>query len=328
METPRASCWARPRPTSVRGCALPAATPQSLATDAVVRGLIGPREADRLWDRHVLNCVAIAPAMPAGAHVIDVGSGAGLPGVVLAIARPDLRVTLVESLARRTAYLEEIVDSLGLGRSGRGRSRPGRGDRRKRVDVSRETRRRRHLACGGSPRPPRRVVPAAGAHRWATRRGEGNDRAARRWPLMRMPSRVSAGGLRSCGSTEPGCFPIRPPWWRWYGNGSRAAAPATRGPSTRPRGRSRRPTGRIRSRARAIGVCVRTFGVRGPRRCRECECVAGFIVPCGDRARASAGVSGGSRRDRISSDVRLSARPPDVLPVVGSLNHRRRRWTS
>jgi 16S rRNA (guanine527-N7)-methyltransferase len=87
---------------------------RSLATDAVVRGLIGPREAERVWDRHVLNCVAIAPAIPAGAHVIDVGSGAGLPGVVLAIARPDLRVTLVESLARRTAYLEEIIGSLDL----------------------------------------------------------------------------------------------------------------------------------------------------------------------------------------------------------------------
>jgi 16S rRNA (guanine527-N7)-methyltransferase len=87
---------------------------QSLATDAVVRGLIGPREADRLWDRHLLNCAAIAPAMPAAAHVIDVGSGAGLPGVVLAIARPDLHVTLVESLARRTAYLDEIVGSLDL----------------------------------------------------------------------------------------------------------------------------------------------------------------------------------------------------------------------
>lgn len=86
----------------------------SLATDAVVRGLIGPREADRLWDRHILNCAAIAPAMPSGAYVIDVGSGAGLPGVVLAIARPDLRVTLVESLARRTTYLDEIVASLDL----------------------------------------------------------------------------------------------------------------------------------------------------------------------------------------------------------------------
>ncbi len=87
---------------------------QSLATDAVVRGLMGPREADRLWDRHILNCAAIAPAVPSGARVIDVGSGAGLPGVVLAIARPDLHVTLVESLARRTAYLDEIVASLDL----------------------------------------------------------------------------------------------------------------------------------------------------------------------------------------------------------------------
>jgi len=87
---------------------------QSLGTDAVVRGLIGPREADRLWDRHILNCAAIAPAMPSDAQVIDVGSGAGLPGVVLAIARPDLHVTLVESLTRRTAYLDEIVESLDL----------------------------------------------------------------------------------------------------------------------------------------------------------------------------------------------------------------------
>lgn len=87
---------------------------RSLASGAVVRGLLGPREADRLWDRHILNCAAIAPAMPSGAHVIDIGSGAGLPGLVLAIARPDLHVTLVESLARRTAYLDEIAGSLDL----------------------------------------------------------------------------------------------------------------------------------------------------------------------------------------------------------------------
>ena len=87
---------------------------QSLATDAVVRGLIGPREADRMWERHILNCAAIAPAVSSDAHVIDVGSGAGLPGVVLAIARPDIRVTLVESLARRVAYLEEVVTALDL----------------------------------------------------------------------------------------------------------------------------------------------------------------------------------------------------------------------
>jgi 16S rRNA (guanine527-N7)-methyltransferase len=98
------------------GAGLPLATRYagSLATDAVVRGLMGPREADRMWERHILNCAAIAPAMPPAALVIDVGSGAGLPGLVVAIARPDLRVTLVESLARRTTYLDEIVEVLDL----------------------------------------------------------------------------------------------------------------------------------------------------------------------------------------------------------------------
>jgi 16S rRNA (guanine527-N7)-methyltransferase len=86
----------------------------SLATDGVVRGLIGPREAPRLWERHLLNCAVLAEAVPAAATVCDVGSGAGLPGVVLAIARPDLSVTLVEPLLRRTTYLSEVVASLGL----------------------------------------------------------------------------------------------------------------------------------------------------------------------------------------------------------------------
>ena len=85
-----------------------------LAGDGVVRGLIGPREAPRLWDRHLLNCAVLAEAMPEGASVCDVGSGAGLPGVVLAIARPDLRVELVEPLLRRTTFLDEVVADLGL----------------------------------------------------------------------------------------------------------------------------------------------------------------------------------------------------------------------
>jgi 16S rRNA (guanine527-N7)-methyltransferase len=88
-----------------------------LATEGVLRGLIGPREAPRLWSRHLLNCVAIAPLIPQGSTVCDVGSGAGLPGLVLAIAREDLRVTLVEPLLRRTAFLEEVVELLGLGDS-------------------------------------------------------------------------------------------------------------------------------------------------------------------------------------------------------------------
>jgi 16S rRNA (guanine527-N7)-methyltransferase len=95
---------------------LAAAYAELLATDGVVRGLIGPREAPRIWDRHLLNCATVAERIPEGATVIDVGSGAGLPGLVLAIARPDLRVTLVEPLARRTAFLIEAVEGLGLTR--------------------------------------------------------------------------------------------------------------------------------------------------------------------------------------------------------------------
>jgi len=87
-----------------------------LAGDGVVRGLIGPREAPRLWDRHLLNCAVLAEVVPDGATVCDLGTGAGLPGLVLAIARPDLRVTLVEPLLRRTTFLEEVVADLGFAR--------------------------------------------------------------------------------------------------------------------------------------------------------------------------------------------------------------------
>jgi 16S rRNA (guanine527-N7)-methyltransferase len=85
-----------------------------LATEGVVRGLIGPRETPRLWERHLVNCGVMAEMIPAGAGVVDVGSGAGLPGLVLAVARPDLVITLVEPLARRTAFLDEAVVVLGL----------------------------------------------------------------------------------------------------------------------------------------------------------------------------------------------------------------------
>ncbi|SDS72872.1 16S rRNA (guanine(527)-N(7))-methyltransferase RsmG [Microlunatus soli] len=78
-------------------------------------GLIGPREADRLWDRHVLNSVAMTDLIAAGSTVIDVGSGAGLPGIPLAIRRPDLQVTLLEPLLRRYNFLVGAVDELGLG---------------------------------------------------------------------------------------------------------------------------------------------------------------------------------------------------------------------
>jgi len=86
----------------------------SLASDGVVRGLIGPREVPRLWTRHVLNCAVLGELVGVGETVVDVGSGAGLPGVPLAIARPDVRVTLVDPLLRRSVYLQEFVESVGL----------------------------------------------------------------------------------------------------------------------------------------------------------------------------------------------------------------------
>jgi 16S rRNA (guanine527-N7)-methyltransferase len=85
-----------------------------LATEGVVRGLIGPREAPRLWERHVLNSAVLGEAVAEDASVCDIGTGAGLPGLVLAIARPDLAVTLVEPLLRRTTFLDEVVAELEL----------------------------------------------------------------------------------------------------------------------------------------------------------------------------------------------------------------------
>jgi 16S rRNA (guanine527-N7)-methyltransferase len=85
-----------------------------LATEGVVRGLIGPREVPRLWERHLLNCAAMAEVIPEGSSVCDVGSGAGLPGIVLAIARPDLTIVLLEPLLRRSTFLEEVVTELRL----------------------------------------------------------------------------------------------------------------------------------------------------------------------------------------------------------------------
>lgn len=86
----------------------------SLARDASIRGFIGPKEVPRLWERHILNCAVIGEAIPQGATVADIGSGAGLPGIPLAIARPDLHVTLIEPLLKRSNYLREVVDLLGL----------------------------------------------------------------------------------------------------------------------------------------------------------------------------------------------------------------------
>jgi 16S rRNA (guanine527-N7)-methyltransferase len=85
-----------------------------LASTGVEWGLIGPREADRLWDRHILNSAALGGLIPKDSAVVDVGSGAGLPGIPLAILRPDLRMTLIEPLLRRSTFLIQTVDQLGI----------------------------------------------------------------------------------------------------------------------------------------------------------------------------------------------------------------------
>ncbi|WP_328977300.1 16S rRNA (guanine(527)-N(7))-methyltransferase RsmG [Streptomyces canus] len=85
-----------------------------LAEAGVQRGLIGPREVPRLWERHLLNCAVLSEVVPEGVTVCDVGSGAGLPGIPLALVREDLKITLLEPLLRRTTFLTEVVELLGL----------------------------------------------------------------------------------------------------------------------------------------------------------------------------------------------------------------------
>ena len=87
---------------------------QFLVGPGIKLGLIGPKEADRIWERHIANCIPITTLIPKGVRVVDIGSGAGLPGVVIALARPDLKVRLVEHLARRVDFLTEVVGTLKL----------------------------------------------------------------------------------------------------------------------------------------------------------------------------------------------------------------------
>lgn len=105
-----------PAAEDVFGSSLPAARRYAdfLCTQGVLRGLIGPREPARIWTRHLLNSAALAPFIPADSAVVDLGSGAGLPGIPIALVRPDLRMTLLEPLARRMSFLQEARDLLGL----------------------------------------------------------------------------------------------------------------------------------------------------------------------------------------------------------------------
>ena len=87
---------------------------QILAGAGVERGLLGPREVNRVWDRHVLNSAVVAELVEPNEQIADIGSGAGLPGIPLALARPDIHVTLVEPLLRRSDFLREVIDELGI----------------------------------------------------------------------------------------------------------------------------------------------------------------------------------------------------------------------
>ena len=91
---------------SIQACA------EFLVGAGIERGLIGPREGERIWDRHIFNCLPITELLPNGASLFDIGSGAGLPGIVIALARPDLQVTLIEPLERRVEFLNEAVSAI------------------------------------------------------------------------------------------------------------------------------------------------------------------------------------------------------------------------
>jgi 16S rRNA (guanine527-N7)-methyltransferase len=85
-----------------------------LETAGIERGLIGPKEGDRIWERHIANSLPITTVIKEGVRVADIGSGAGLPGIVIALARPDLKVTLIEPLQRRVDFLNEVVSQLEI----------------------------------------------------------------------------------------------------------------------------------------------------------------------------------------------------------------------
>jgi 16S rRNA (guanine527-N7)-methyltransferase len=153
----------------VFGPALPAIVryAELLCGPGVERGIVGPAEAERIWDRHLLNCAAVARLVPPRSVVADVGSGAGLPGIVLALLLPEANVTLIEPLARRTAFLEECVADLSLSNASvvRGRAEDLAGDISADVVTARAVAPLDRLAplCAGLARPGGRVLAIKGA---------------------------------------------------------------------------------------------------------------------------------------------------------------------
>ncbi len=179
-----------------------------LADTGVTHGLIGPREVPRLWDRHVLNCAVVQDAFPAGAKLVDVGSGAGLPGVALAIVRPDLEVHLVEPMLRRTQWLSGVVEQLGLENVTvhRGRAEDLAGSVARTVRDGASRGQARQAGPLVRPAPPARRHP--GGHEGALGRGGAVGRPAR--PRPARSGRCGGFGARRGPARRAGAH-RRPP---------------------------------------------------------------------------------------------------------------------
>jgi 16S rRNA (guanine527-N7)-methyltransferase len=219
-----------------------------LATDGVVRGLIGPREAPRLWDRHLVNCALLADLVPEGATVCDIGSGAGLPGLVLAIARPDLTVTLVEPLLRRTTFLHEVVDALGLTTVEvvRGRADSLHGERRFDVVTSRAVAPLGRLLAWSMPLvAPEGALVAMKGSSVAEEIVEARDDLAR-WECAEPQVHLLGAALMESGLVESTTVALRVAWADPGQVSWPLAPPSSAGRTSRPSSRGRGKSNRRR----------------------------------------------------------------------------------
>ena len=181
-----------------------------LAGPAVERGLLGPGEAARLWDRHLINCAVVAELVPAPCSLIDLGSGPGLPGIVFAMLLPDVSVTLLEPMARRVTFLEECVAELGLANTEvvRGRAEDMAGQLTADVVVARAVAPMEKLAglALGLVKPGGLVLAIKGA--------SAEDEVSRaRSELRRLGARIArcgAGGEGGSTRRRPCRFPPQP----------------------------------------------------------------------------------------------------------------------
>jgi 16S rRNA (guanine527-N7)-methyltransferase len=223
-----------------------------LATDGVTRGLIGPRETPRLWERHLLNCAVLADVLGEGTDVCDLGSGAGLPGVVLAIRRPDLTVTLVEPLLRRTTFLSEVVDRLALGNVDvvRARAEDLHGDREFTVVTSRALAPLRRLVQWSMPlvRQGGQLLAMKGAS--AADEVESASEELRRWGVGAVDVLALGAGVIDPQATVIRVESTRPSALGLSESGRRGAKPVGRGSRRQGRSRDADPERAGRARAR------------------------------------------------------------------------------